>query len=297
MISSDDLARPHISRIFSIADNLSTNRESLSLKEKSTLALLFDEPSTRTRLSFEVAMIQLGGIAIYIDTKTSQIKRGETLADTAKIISSYCDFMAVRTNNHENVITIAKNSTDPVINALTELEHPTQALTDVYTITKRKGNMRNLKIAFLGDIAQNTANSLMLTATKLGAEIALVGPKGFRPNSLYYNKAREYSRVDTYESVEDGVDGADIIYTDTFVSMGKEAETEKRRKLFAPYQVNAKVLSYAKPDALVMHPLPAHRGEEISADVLDGPRSIVWEQAKNKLTIAKAVLLYLSEND
>ena len=294
LISSNDLTKEAIKEIFKIADRLSDSKEGIALKGRTTMALFFEEPSTRTRVSLETAIIQLGGMPIYIDAHSSQRIRGEVLADTAKVLSLYCDFIAVRMNDHDGLLEIAENSSVPVINALTSLEHPTQALADTYTIITHKGEMKNLRIAFMGDVAQNTANSLMLTAAKLGAKISLVGPASCKPNPIYFNKAREYSKVDLSSSIEEGLDGADIVYTDTFVSMGDESEASKRRKLFAPYQLNADALSYAKRDALVMHPLPAHRGEEITADVLDGKRSIVWEQAANKLLIEKALLLYLS---
>lgn len=281
--------------LFAIGDKVSSGKSDLSLSEKSTIALLFTEPSTRTRVSFEVAIAHLGGTPIYIDAKTSQMSRGEEVADTAKILSMYCDFIAVRTSDHSMVETMAENSTVPVINALTNLEHPTQALADIYTISRKKGDLKGLKIAFIGDIAQNTCNSLMLSSVKLGAEFSLVGPKSWRPKADYYNKAREYGRVYLSDSIEDGLEGADVVYTDTFVSMGFESDAETRRRLFAPYQLNAAALSNAKKDAIVMHPLPAHRGEEIASEVLDGKRSAVWEQAKNKLVMEKAILLYLSE--
>jgi ornithine carbamoyltransferase len=294
LLSSNDLTRDAIKEIFGIAERLSSGKERVELKEHTTMALFFEEPSTRTRVSLEAAITQLGGMPIYIDAHSSQRIRGEALADTAKVLSLYCDFIAVRMNSHEGLLEIAANSKVPVINALTSLEHPTQALADVYTIIAHKGEPRNLRIAFIGDIAQNTANSLMLTAAKLGAKISLVGPDACKPNSIYFNKAREYSKVDLSSSIEEGLEDADIVYTDTFVSMGDEDEAAARRKLFAPYQLNADSLAYAKKDALVMHPLPAHRGEEITADVIDGKRSIVWEQAANKLLLEKAVLIYLS---
>jgi ornithine carbamoyltransferase len=295
LISSDDLTKADIKKLFAIAGRLSSGKSDLSLNKNATVALLFTEPSTRTRVSFEVAVAQLGGMPIYIDAKSSQLSRGEEISDTAKILSMYCDFIAVRTADHATVVKMAENSTVPVINALTLLEHPTQALADIYTISKRKGDLKGLKIAFLGDIAQNTCNSLMLSSVKLGAEFSLVGPKGWRPKSQYYNKAREYGRVYLSNSIEEGLDGADVVYTDTFVSMGDEEEAESRRTLFAPYQLNSSALSHAKKDAIVMHPLPAHRGEEITSEVLDGKQSAAWDQAKNKLVMEKAILLYLSE--
>ncbi len=294
-ISSDDLSREQIMKIFRIADDLKSNKVEITIKEHAVLALLFEKPSTRTRISFEVAMTQLGGHAIYLDKQAMQMSRGETLSDTAKVISSYCDFIAARMFDQSQLVELSESSTIPVINALTDLEHPTQALADVYTIMQHVGRINNAKIAFLGDIAANTANSLMITAAKLGAEIALVGPQEYPPNSTYYNRAREYSKVYTDSSAESGLEDADIVYTDTYVSMGQEAQTEYRRKMFAPYQLNAKTMSYADKTALAMHCLPAHRGEEITGDILDGPKSIAWEQSANKLLLNKALLLYLSE--
>ena len=293
-LSSDDLSEKQIEEVFSIARKLEKGTPRGEIKEHSVLALLFNEPSTRTRVSFEVAIAQLGGSAIYISTQTSQMKRGETLEDTAKVISGYCDFIAVRTNEQKDLERIAGSSSVPVINALTHLDHPTQALADAYTIIKHKRSMKGLKIAFVGDIAQNTANSLMLTAAKLGAEVSLVGPKHCAPNEAYYRKSRKYGRVEVFNSISEGVKGADVIYTDTFVSMGDEAGAEIKRKMFAPYQVNRAMVELAKKDVIVMHPLPAHRGEEITAEVIDGNRSIVWEQAKSKLSVEKALLVYLS---
>lgn len=297
LLSSADLSKEEINEIFRLADVITAGREVLKLKDHATAALFFEEPSTRTRVSFEVAVAQLGGSPIYIDMNTSQASRGEELGDTAKVLSSYCDFIVVRMDDHESLLTIAKNSKVPVINALTHREHPTQALADCYTIRAYRKNMKKTRIAFLGDIAQNTANSLMLTAVKLGAEIALVGPKGVKPDTFYFNKAREYGTVDMYENIEEGISDADVVYTDTFVSMGDEAEATQRKRIFQPFQLTNKVLSYAKRDAIVMHPLPAHRGEEIAAEVIDGSRSVVWEQAHNKLIIEKAILIYLSEKE
>lgn len=297
LISSEQLSKDQINKIMDIADAIKSNKEEIAIKEHSILALFFEEPSTRTRVSFEVAMAQLGGHAIYLDAQETQAKRGEAIEDTSKVISGYCDFIAARMRRHRDLIRFAENSTVPVINALTDLEHPTQALADIYTIKEYKNGLKGVKIAFVGDIAANTANSLMLTASKLGADISLIGPREFLPNMVYFNKAREYGRVKIFNSIEEGMEDADIIYTDTFVSMGKEGEAEEREKLFAPYQVNEAMLEYAKPDAMVMHCLPAHRGKEITANIIDGPRSIVFRQARNKLLINKAILLYISQRE
>ncbi|HVC58444.1 MAG TPA: ornithine carbamoyltransferase [Candidatus Acidoferrales bacterium] len=293
LLSSIDLSKTSIEKIFSLAKRISAGDMPV-FEDHPIMVLLFDEPSTRTRISLEVGMAQMGGSSIYVDTRTSQLSRGETLQDTARVISSYADIIAVRTREQDDVMAMSEGSSVPIINALTHLEHPTQALADVYTIMEQKGRMKGLRIAFVGDIAQNTANSLMVTAAKMGASTSLVGPKGFEPNPRYLKEARKYGKVDIYNSMAQGLAGADIVYTDTFVSMGDEAGKLKRQKLFAPYQLNKKALSYAKRDALVMHPLPAHRGMEITADVLEGKQSIVWQQAGNKLVIGKAVVLYLS---
>ncbi len=297
LISSDQLSKDQINRIMDIADSLKSNKEEIAIKEHSILALFFEEPSTRTRVSLEVAMTQLGGHAIYLDAQETQAKRGETIEDISKVVSGYCDFIAARMRKHKDLVRFADNSTVPVINALTELEHPTQALADVYTIKEYKNGLKGVKIAFVGDITTNTANSLMLTASKLGADISLVGPKDLAPNMVYFNRAREYGKVKVFSDISEGVEDADVIYTDTFVSMGKEGEAEERERIFAPYQVNNAMLEYAKPEAVVMHCLPAHRGREITADVIDGPKSIVFRQAKNKLLINKAILLYISQRE
>lgn len=294
-LSINDVSRDQINEIFDIADEISMGKSTTSLKEGSTLALLFEKPSTRTRVSFEVAMARLGGRSIYIDAKTTQMSRGEPISDTARMLSLYVDFVAARMYHHEDLLELANNSTVPVINALTDLEHPTQALADLYTVMNAKKRLKGVRIAFVGDVAQNTCNSLMLAATKMGAEMALVGPSNFPPNPQYLTRAREYGVVDIYDSMEDGLAKVDIIYTDTFVSMGNEQDAEQRRRMFAKYQVNSKALQYADKDALVMHCLPAYRGQEITADVLEGSKSIVWEQAKNKLLLEQAVLMYLSE--
>jgi len=295
LLGVDDVSKEQMNRIFEIAEEICLGRSKVSIKEGLVLALLFEKPSTRTRLSFEIAMEKLGGSAIYIDTETSQISRGESFEDTAKVLSFYVDFVAARMNHHDELKELASNSTIPIINALSDLEHPTQALTDLYTIKDTRRKIKGTKIAFVGDVAQNTANSLMLAATKLGAEIALVGPQNYPPNSQYMVKAMEYGVVDRYDNLKDGLANADIVYTDTFVSMGFEAEAEKRRKIFADYQINSKTLEFAPKGAMVMHPLPAFRGSEITEEVINGPRSLIWEQAKNKLLLAQAVILYLSE--
>ncbi|MGC8662437.1 MAG: ornithine carbamoyltransferase [Candidatus Micrarchaeia archaeon] len=295
LLSMADLSKEEMLEIFDIADKVKQEKTEIALKKDAVAVLFFEKPSTRTRISFEVAMAQLGGHSIYIDSTTSQLSRGESLSDTSKVLSRYVDFIIARLYKQSDLIKLAESASVPIINALTDMEHPCQALSDLYTIQQTKRKLKGLKLAFVGDIAANTANSIMLGGAKLGLEIALVGPKNYAPNIIYYSKAREYSKVDVYNNIKEGVSEADIIYTDTFVSMGQENEMEKRRNLFAQYQVNEELLSYAKKNAVVMHCLPAHRGEEITSEVIDGPQSIVWKQAQNKLLVEKAILLYISE--
>ncbi|MCL5430498.1 MAG: ornithine carbamoyltransferase [Candidatus Marsarchaeota archaeon] len=296
LLDSLDLTKGDILKIFDIADRIEKG-ERFSLKKHPILVLYFEKPSTRTRIAFESAITELGGNAIFIDEKTTQRTRGETLSDIAKILSGYSDFIAARLYKHKDLLEIAKNSSVPVINALDDLEHPTQALADVYTIRNHRKNLSKTSVAFVGDIATNTANSLMTVFSRFGGPFTLIGPKSVNPNATYVNKAREYCKVSVTDDIEDGLEDVDVVYTDTYVSMGEELEAEQRRKLFAPYQVNSAMLKYAKKDAIVMHCLMAHRGEEITGEVIDGPKSVVWEQARNKKLLNKAILIYLSQSE
>lgn len=292
----DDFGKKGIEGIFSIADSLKANH-GIRFRKRRTLALLFEKASTRTRVSFEAAMAQLNGSSIYIDARSSQLSRGETVADTARVLSSYVDFIAARMYRQSALVELARFSSVPVINALTDLEHPCQALSDLYTIREVKGRIKGLKIAIIGDIKANTANSLMLGAAMMGARVSLVGPEDCIPNDEYVSKASKYSKVEVTSDIRKGLKNADIVSTDTFVSMGQENDAERRREMFMPYQLNEQALSYARRNANVMHCLPAHRGDEITANVIDGRRSVVWRQAKNKMLIEKAIILYLSNGD
>jgi len=293
ILGTDQLSAKQINDIFSIADALEKNKEELAIRNHTTLALFFQEPSTRTRTSFEVAMTHLGGHAVYLGASETQFKRGESISDIAKVLSGYCDMIAARVSSHKDLLEIAENASVPVINALTDLEHPTQALADLYTIRAVKGSIKGKKIAFVGDITTNTANSLMVAAAKMGAEMVLVGPKEYTPSAMHLTKAREYGEVTVSNVMAEGLANADIIYTDTFVSLGKESEAEARYKALMPYQVNSEALGYAKEDALVMHCMPVFRGREITAEVIDGPRSIMLLQSNNKLLVNKAIIIYL----
>lgn len=263
-----------------------------------TLMLVFQKPSTRTRVSFEVAMKQLGGFTVTANWTELQLGRGETIADTARTLSRYVDGIAARVYSHKDLVELAGHATVPVINALSDLEHPVQALADFFTIWEKVGRVAGVKVAFLGDGADNVAHSLMLMAASLGAKISIATPKGYDPHPKILGMAEERARatgaaVEVVRDVEEAVRGADVVYTDVWVSMGQEAEAERRIKDLSPYRVTAEVMAMAKPGAIFMHCLPAKRGYEVTDDVIDGPSSVVWDQAENRLHTQKALLALL----
>jgi len=265
--------------------------------EGKSVALLFEKPSTRTRVSFEVGVHQLGGQPIYIDAKTTQIARGEPLKDVARVLSRYVDMIVVRTYAQKNLEELALYSEVPVINALTNEEHPCQAVSDIFTVWEYKRNLKNLTLAYVGD-GNNVCNSLIVVASMMGMNVRVGVPKGYEPDQKYVEFAKKLAEEQNSEFLvtndpEEAVSQADIVYTDVWTSMGDEGEEEERRKIFKDYQVNKKLLSLAKEDVLFMHCLPAHRGEEVTEEVLEGERSIVWEQAENKLHVQKAIMLKL----
>lgn len=262
-----------------------------------TLGLLFQKPSTRTRVSFEAGMNQLGGHAIVLPMAEIQLSRGESVADTARVLSRYLDGIVIRTYDHSVVQEWAQEATMPVINGLTDLSHPCQALSDLMTVKEKKGRFKGMKFAYIGD-GNNVANSLIEAAAKVGMHIALGCPAGYQPDQLVLDRARvEAAR--TGVEIEIGVDPqvavkeADVVYTDVWISMGREREQARRLRALSPYQLNGRLLQRAKPDAIVMHCLPAHRGEEITAEVLDGPQSVIIDQAENRLHMQKAILVQL----
>ncbi|MEW6329272.1 MAG: ornithine carbamoyltransferase [Candidatus Micrarchaeota archaeon] len=296
LLTVRQLNAKQISEMMKIAEELKNGKERRRLENR-TLVMLFEKPSTRTRVSFEVAMTQLGGHAIYLDFVGSQISRGETFHDTALTLSRYADVIMARLYKHSDIAEMAKHSRAPIINGLTDLEHPCQALGDILTIREKGKLKRKAKLAYVGDCANNVANSLMLAAAKMGMDVALVGPAGYPPNNEYVREAKKSRvKVEFVSDVAKGVKGADVIYTDVWISMGMEEEKSERMKAFVPYQVNKEMLAHAKKDCIVMHCLPAHRGLEITSDVLDGKHSVVWDQAENRLHIQKAILLYLLAN-
>ncbi|MCX8195319.1 MAG: ornithine carbamoyltransferase [Candidatus Micrarchaeota archaeon] len=261
--------------------------------EGKTLAMIFEKASTRTRVSFEVGMTQLGGHAIYFDFTTTQLSRGETMHDTAKTLGRYVDIIMARLYKHSDLLEIAKHAGVPVINGLTDAEHPCQALSDLQTISEKGKLKKGAKFAFVGDCGFNMANSLMLACAKAGMEVALVCPKAYSPNPKYLSEAKRHGKVEVINDPAAGVKDADVIYTDTWISMGLEGEKAERMKAFMPYQVNGELLSHAKKDCIVMHCLPAHRGLEITDEVIDGKQSVVWDQAENRLHMQKAIMLRL----
>ena len=269
---------------------LKEGKEHASLKGK-TLGMIFDKSSTRTRISFEVGMYQLGGIALFLNSRDTQMGRGETIADSARMMSRYLNGIMIRTFAQGSVEEFARYATIPVINGLTDLFHPCQILSDLFTIKEKKGSYERLKVAYIGD-GNNIANSWIEAAARLPIQLALACPKGYEPDREIMTKcAKQASEgITLYNDPLEAARNADVLYTDVWTSMGQEAEDKERKKIFKNYQINKKLLGKAKKDAIVMHCLPAHRGEEITADVIDGPHSVVIDEAENRLHVQKAIL-------
>jgi ornithine carbamoyltransferase len=270
--------------------NLKEGRPHASLQGK-TLGMIFDKSSTRTRISFEVGMYQLGGIALFLNSRDTQIGRGEIIADSAQMMSRYLNGIMIRTYAQSSVEEFARFATIPVINGLTDLLHPCQILSDLFTITEKKGSYRGLKVAYIGD-GNNIANSWLEAAARLPFQLAVACPEGYDPDKHIMDRCMKESSegIVLYRDPMDAAKNVDILYTDVWTSMGQEGEQEERKKVFKNFQINKKVLKQAKKDAIVMHCLPAHRGEEITADVIDGPHSVVTDQAENRLHVQKAIL-------
>ncbi len=257
-----------------------------------TIGMLFEKPSTRTRISFEAAMFQLGGCVSFMPSRDLQLKRGEPLKDTARVLSRYLDCLVVRTYGQHIVEELAKWSDIPVINGLTDQHHPCQILSDIMTVMEYKGrDLSRLKIAWIGD-GNNVAHSWIQAAARLNFTLVLACPEGYHPDQKILEAAKSHasSPIQVVNDPEEAARDADVINTDVWASMGQEGEAEGRKDIFMPYQVNSRLVSLAKDDAIVLHCLPAHRGEEITEDVLEGPKSVVWDQAENKMHLHKAVL-------
>ncbi|MED1467166.1 ornithine carbamoyltransferase [Bacillus salipaludis] len=259
------------------------------------LGMIFDKSSTRTRVSFEVGMMQLGGQAIFLSSKDSQLGRGESISDTAKVLSRYVDALMIRTFTHESIEEFAHHAEIPVINGLTDLQHPTQVMADLLTILEHKGKLAGLKMCYIGDGYNNMAHSLLEGALKVGIDISIASPEGYMPNQMIVENAEQIAKETgaqitiTHNPVE-AIQDADVVVTDVWTSMGQEAETEKRLKAFEGFQVNEDLCKHAKSDFIFLHCLPAHRGEEVTADLIDGPHSVVFDEAENRLHAQKAIL-------
>ncbi|MEM2250529.1 MAG: ornithine carbamoyltransferase [Candidatus Hadarchaeales archaeon] len=262
-----------------------------------TIAMIFEKPSTRTRVSFEVGIRELGGNVIFLGTQEMQLSRGETIFDTAKTLSRYVHGIIARVSAHETLVEFAKYSDVPVINALSPLEHPCQALADLLTIYEKKGKLKGVKLAWIGD-GNNVCNSLLIACGMTGMNISVATPKGYEPPVEIVKKAKEFasksgSKIEILNDPRTALIGAEVVYTDVFVSMGQEKEKEKRMRDFSGFKVTEELMSFAEPDAIFMHCLPAHRGEEVDPEVIDGPKSVVFDQAENRLHAQKALLKFL----
>jgi ornithine carbamoyltransferase len=290
LLSINDLEAEDIRLLISDAISLKAQGWLDMLKGKS-LAIMFEKPSLRTRVSFELAMRQLGGETIYLSPAEVGLGGRESVPDVARVLSRYVDAVAARTFSHQTLETLAEYAAVPVINALSDWEHPCQALADLLTVTEKKGELKGLTLAFVGD-GNNTARSLMLAASLTGMDFRIASPSGYAMDEATLNLARNYAvdGVLCTDQPQLAVAGADVVYTDVWTSMGQEEETKKRRKAFTGFQVDAALFALAKPDAIFMHDLPAHRGEEVTDEVIDGPRSVVFDQAENRLHAQKALL-------
>ncbi|MFH0771350.1 MAG: ornithine carbamoyltransferase [Candidatus Omnitrophota bacterium] len=299
LISINDLLDYDIQEIFRLTGELKAEKrlkESESLKGK-TLGLIFQKPSLRTKVSFEVAMIQLGGSAVYLAPEEIKLGQREEIKDVARTLSRYLDGIVARTFKHNDILNLAKYSTIPVINGLSDYLHPCQVLSDLFTIEEKRGSLKDIKLAFIGD-GNNVCNSLLHICAKLGVNISAATPKGYEPDKEVVKDASEIAKttkakITLTNHPATAAKEADVIYTDVWTSMGQEKEFAKRLEAFKDFQVSSKLCSEAKKDYLIMHCLPAHRGEEITDECLESPHSIVFDQAENRLHVEKAILLLL----
>lgn len=298
LISIHDLTAEAVAHLFDIAAAMKARPQDYhtALAGK-TLAMIFEKSSTRTRVSFEAGMFQLGGLAQFLSARDIQIGRGEPISDTAQVLSRYVDGIMARTFAHSTVTDLARFATIPVINGLTDLLHPCQALADYFTMQEKFGKLHGLKIAYVGD-GNNMAHSLMYGGPKCGVNVAIATPPGYEPDSAVVanamaDAAAAGTSIVVTHSKEEAVAGAHVVYTDVWASMGQEAEQQKRVVDFAGWTVSSELMALAHPDAVFMHCLPAHRGEEVAADVCDGPRSVIFDEAENRLHVQKAILATL----
>lgn len=307
-LKETDFSRAEITEIFSLARAVKKNRlrETPRTLDRQTWAMIFSKSSTRTRVSFEVAVRELGGFPLYLNKNDIQLGRGESVRDTARVLSRYVHGMIVRTYDHQDVVELAEQGTVPIVNALTDFLHPCQIYTDGFTLAEKWATdgdltdaLRGRKIAFVGDTACNMANSWILGAAVFGMKLSLSGPEGYEPGPEIRELLAKEGLRETFEFTHDpkeAVKAADAVYTDVWVSMGKEEEASDRAVRMAPYQVNRELMAEAKPEAIFMHCLPAYVGKEVTEEVIEGPASVVWEQAENRLHVQKAILSMLGRD-
>ena len=285
-----------VSKIIDLACDIKAGKKEDKPLEGKTLAMVFQKSSTRTRVSFDVGMYQLGGRPIFLSSNDMQLGRGESISDTACVLSRFVDGIMIRAIEHDDVVELAEYSDVPVISGLTNLEHPCQALADMLTIKEHFGSFENKKICFVGD-GNNVCNSLLLVAPLLGMDMSVACPKGYEPNEDIIKTAQDYAKENNTEIIisDDlnvALDDVDVVYTDVWVSMGDEAEKVQRLRDLSPYQVSEELMDLANDDAIFMHCLPAIRGQEVSAEVIDGPQSVIYDQAENRLHAQKGILYY-----
>lgn len=295
-LSIIDLTAQEIWQVLLLAKKLKQLKDNdISLLEGKQMVMLFEKPSLRTKLSFDIGFKQLGGNTTYFGPQEVGLGVRESVEDVAKVISSQADLIVARVFSHEQLEKLSQNSTIPVINALSDLEHPCQALADFLTILEVKGSLSNITLAYTGDGGNNVPHSLVLGCALLGINFNCASPKGFWMDKKIVSKAKNYKNIKIFQTTNPklAVKNADIVYTDTWISMGDERQQQKRLKIFKPFQVNKTLMSSAKEDAIFMHDLPAYRGDEVTAEVIDGPRSVVFQQAENRLHVQKALMLFL----
>ena len=287
-----DFTRDEIDRLFELAERMKRRQYRETPLAGKTLAMIFAKSSTRTRVSFEAGAFQLGGHALFLSSRDIQIGRGEPIPDTARVLSRYVDGIMIRTFDHAEVEELARCATIPVINGLTDLSHPCQVLADLFTVREALGGWEGKRVAWIGD-GNNMANSWLEAADVLGFELRLACPEGYEPNREKFESAARHARVVVTEVPEEAVEGAQVVNTDVWASMGQETEAEARRNAFRGYTVDAELMKLAAPNAIFLHCLPAHRGEEVSTEVIEGRQSRVWDEAENRLHVQKALLATL----
>ncbi|MEO8624775.1 MAG: ornithine carbamoyltransferase, partial [bacterium] len=284
-----DFSRAELFALFDLAERMRRGEYTRKPLEGKTLAMIFMKASTRTRVSFEVGTYQLGGHALFLSPRDVQLGRGEPIADTARVLSRYVDGIMIRTFAHQDVEELSRFADVPVINGLTDLLHPCQILADVLTIRQHLGSVEGKKVAWIGD-GNNMANSWINAAYRLGFELSIACPEGYEPADHLLARAREHAKITLTRDPREAMDGAHVVNTDVWASMGQEDEQKKREKDFAGFTVNKSLMERAAGEAIFLHCLPAHRGEEVTADVIDGPQSRVWDEAENRLHIQKAIM-------